>query len=60
MVASSSSFDAVILAGGECKRMYPLTSGTGKALLPVANQPLLSYSLKHLADAGVRSAIVVR
>ena len=53
------SYDVVVLAGGQCKRMYPLTSGTIKALLPVANRPMLSYCLKNLADAGVRSAIVV-
>jgi hypothetical protein len=53
-------FQVVILAGGECKRMYPITSGLGKALLPVANKPLLSYPLRNLAEAGIKSAIVVR
>lgn len=52
-------YQAIILAGGECKRLYPLTSGSVKALLPVANKPLLSYPLKALSDAGVRNALVV-
>ncbi|KAI8463923.1 MAG: eukaryotic translation initiation factor 2B gamma [Monoraphidium minutum] len=53
-------YAVVILAGGECKRLYPLTSGgVVKALLPVGNRPLLSYPLRHLAEAGIRSATVV-
>ena len=54
-------FEVVILAGGECKRLYPLTSGgVVKALLPVGNRPLISYPLRHLAEAGIKNAIVVR
>jgi NDP-sugar pyrophosphorylase family protein len=53
--------EVVILAGGECKRLYPLTSGgVVKALLPVGNRPLISFPLRHLAEAGIKSAIVVR
>lgn len=59
----TEQYDVVILAGGECKRLYPLTSlaggGTVKALLPVGNRPLISYPLRHLAEAGIKSAIVV-
>ncbi|KIY94734.1 translation initiation factor eIF-2B gamma subunit [Monoraphidium neglectum] len=52
--------EVVILAGGECKRLYPLTSGgVVKALLPVGNRPLISFPLRHLAEAGIKSAIVV-
>ncbi len=55
-------YQVVILAGGECKRLYPLTSGNVhcKALLPVAGRPLLWYSLKNVADAGIKKALVVR
>jgi dTDP-glucose pyrophosphorylase len=57
---SDTSFQVVILAGGECKRMYPLTSaGTVKALLPVGNRPLISYPLRNLAEAGIKNCIVV-
>jgi len=58
---SDTSFQVVILAGGECKRMYPLTSaGTVKALLPVGNRPLISYPLRNLSEAGIKKCIVVR
>lgn len=57
---SDTSYQVVILAGGECKRMYPLTSaGTVKALLPVGNRPLISYPLRNLAEAGIKNCIVV-
>ena len=53
-------FEVVILAGGDCKRLYPLTAGGApKALLPVGNRPLISYALRHLAEAGVKAATVV-
>lgn len=56
-----SQYEVVILAGGECKRLYPLTSGgVVKALLPVGNRPLVWYPLRHLAEAGIKNAIVVR
>ncbi|KAF6255618.1 nucleotide-diphospho-sugar transferase [Scenedesmus sp. NREL 46B-D3] len=56
----SPDFQVVILAGGECKRLYPLTSaGPVKALLPVGNRPLISYPLRNLAEAGIKSCIVV-
>jgi translation initiation factor eIF-2B subunit gamma len=31
-----------------------------KALLPVGNRPLISYPLRNLAEAGIKSCIVVR
>lgn len=54
-----AAYQAVVLAGGEDQVLFPLTSNMVKALLPVANRPLISYPLKTLAHAGLRSAIVV-
>lgn len=54
------SYQAVVLAGGEDQILYPLTTNTVKALLPVANKPLISYPLRTLAEAGLKNAIVVR
>ena len=63
MAPPDPGFQVGILAGGECKRLYPLTSGTlglFKAMLPVANKPLISYPLRHLSEAGIKHALVVR
>jgi dTDP-glucose pyrophosphorylase len=58
MPGSGLSYQAVVLAGGDDKRLYPL--GGVKALLPVANKPLLSYPLRTLQDAGLKHAFIVR
>ena len=42
---------AVILAGGEGKRLRPLTATTPKPLLPVLGKPLLCHILKRLETA---------
>lgn len=45
---------AVILAGGKGTRLRPVTSDLPKPLVPVANRPLISHQLAHLAASGVR------
>lgn len=53
--------EAVILAGGEDKRLHPLTAPDHpKCLLPVANAPVLQYAIRTLNSAGVKSVFVVR
>jgi len=51
-------FQAVILAGGRGSRMYPLTENIPKALLPVANRPLIWYPVKYLETAGFPGEII--
>jgi translation initiation factor eIF-2B subunit gamma len=57
-----ATYQAVLLAGGEDKRLHPLTGPAGavKALLPVANKPLISYPLKALSEAGLKHVFIVR
>ena len=45
---------AVILAGGKGTRLRPVTADVPKPLIPVANRPLISHQLRHLAASGVR------
>ena len=59
-MVSSFGYQAIVLAGGDDKRLFPLTAVTAKALLPVANKPMLHYPLKTLVDAGLRHVFVVR
>lgn len=44
---------AVILAGGKGTRLRPVTANLPKPLIPVANRPLISHQLRHLATSGV-------
>jgi translation initiation factor eIF-2B subunit gamma len=55
----TAEFQAVVMAGGFGNRMYPLTYGFPKCLLPIANRPLLLYPLEILERAGFNQAIVV-
>ncbi|HUU76685.1 MAG TPA: bifunctional sugar-1-phosphate nucleotidylyltransferase/acetyltransferase [Methanoregulaceae archaeon] len=50
---------AVILAAGEGKRIRPLTRGRPKALIPVANRPIIDYPIQALLDCGIRNIVVV-
>ncbi|MBP1928639.1 glucose-1-phosphate thymidylyltransferase [Methanolinea mesophila] len=50
---------AVILAAGEGKRVRPLTRNRPKALIPVANAPILDYPVHALLESGIRDIIVV-
>ena len=49
----------LVLAGGHGTRLRPLTSTGNKHMIPVANQPILFYSLRQLADVGVRDVGIV-
>ena len=53
------SLQAVILAGGEGTRLRPLTQNKPKALIPVANRPILEHVIISLLTAGIRDIIVV-
>jgi len=49
---------AVILSGGLGTRLRPLTLGTPKPLLPLANRPFLLYQLANLRRHGIREAVL--
>ncbi|WP_293956177.1 MULTISPECIES: nucleotidyltransferase family protein [unclassified Sphingobacterium] len=47
--------DAVIMAGGEGKRLRPLTESTPKPLLKVGNKPIIEYNIERLREVGVNT-----
>ncbi|KAI0207617.1 Translation initiation factor eIF-2B subunit gamma [Lamellibrachia satsuma] len=52
-------FQAVILAAGQGSRISDLTSSVPKALLPIANMPMIWYPVQMLEKAGFQEALVV-
>lgn len=50
---------AVVLAAGKGERLVPLTETRPKHLLPIGGSPLLGWSLKGLAEAGVIEVLIV-